>query len=137
MACMGTSGCYLLNSNEDIAVPGVLGRVDGGILPVAPPTLHTAAYRLRCSASPQRRRVSIASLIGLGRSLLESKGMIGYELGQPAMGDAFSWLNRVTGQPLSQLAEDCAVLPATRRQHGGQCTLLSPRLALYRQWPQL
>ena len=55
---LGTSACFMLNSVEDVEVPGICGRVAGGILP----------------------------------------GLVGYESGQAAVGDAFAWLASFSGR---------------------------------------
>lgn len=43
-------------------------------------------------------------------------GLIGYEMGQAAMGDAFAWLSQLTNTPLRELAARAAALPTATGQ---------------------
>mgnify|MGYP001327965331 CR=1 FL=1 len=79
---MGTSGCYMLNSDIDDAldskkkiVHGCLGQVENGI----------------------------------------QKGYIGYEAGQSAMGDIFSWLSNMTSKSVNDLAKEAEEIYSDRK----------------------
>jgi len=95
---MGTSGCYMLNSEvSDLdlgnttnsatptttqIVSGCLGRVENGILP----------------------------------------GYVGMEMGQSAMGDLFAWLSATTNRPISELAEEAEMELQRRKQRAKATT---------------
>ncbi|MFG0331541.1 MAG: ribulokinase [Phycisphaerales bacterium] len=69
--------------------------------------LGTSACHMLCS-SEERLVPGVAGIVRDG--ILP--GLVGYEMGQAAVGDAFAWLARTTNRSLEELAIEAAEIPA-------------------------
>lgn len=84
------------------AVPGVgIGEPD--ILVIV---MGTSSCHMLCS---QQHKL-IPGIAGIVKDGI-IPGYTGYEMGQPAVGDAFAWLQNITSQPLNQLANQASEIP--------------------------
>ncbi|MFW5652833.1 MAG: FGGY-family carbohydrate kinase, partial [Planctomycetota bacterium] len=84
---------------------GVPGAGVGG-----PDTLVMVMGTSSCHMLCSRVHREVPGVAGIVRDGI-LPGLVGYEMGQAAVGDAFNWLQRLTGRDLSDLAEEAADLP--------------------------